>query len=92
MASKMYEVTKFFTRTEHIHGVCAIIMNGKKFDSLPADLQKALEESAKETCKYILDIAPQKEEEGLKVLRDKGMVINTFDKAPAIVRQAAFGR
>ena len=32
------------------------------------------------------EIAPNKEEEGFKFLREKGMVINPFDKAPAIQR------
>ena len=53
---------------------------------MPSDLKKALEEAAAEVCNYMFDIAAQKEEDGLKILRDKGMVINTIDKAPAIER------
>ncbi len=86
VASKIYEVTKFFARTEHLFGVCSIIANAKKLDSLPADFRKVFEDSAKEACNHILDVAAQKEEEGFKVLREKGMVLNTFDKGPAIER------
>jgi tripartite ATP-independent transporter DctP family solute receptor len=85
-SSKMYEVTKYVARTEHLYGVCFITANARKIDSLPADLKKALEESAGEACGYMFDIAAQKEEDGLKILRDKGMVINTFDKPPAVDR------
>jgi len=85
-SSKMYEVTKYLARTEHLYGVCFITANARKIDSLPADLKKALEESAGEACGYMFDIAAQKEEGGLKILRDNGMVINTFDKPPAVER------
>jgi tripartite ATP-independent transporter DctP family solute receptor len=86
VASKIYEVTKFFARTEHIHSVCCITANSKKIDSLPSDLQNALMDAVKEACSYTFDLAPQKEEEGFKVLVTKGMTINPFDKAPAIAK------
>jgi len=85
-SSKMYEVTKYLARTEHLYGVCFITANAKKLDGLPPDLKKALEEAATEACHYMFDIAAQKEEDGLKILRDKGMTINVFDKAPAVER------
>ena len=86
VASKMYEVTKYVARTEHLFSVCTIIANSKKVDSLPAELKKALQDAARESCDYTFEIAPNKEEEGFKFLREKGMVINAFDKAPAIQR------
>jgi TRAP-type transport system periplasmic protein len=85
-SSKMYEVTKYLARTEHLYGVCFITANTRKIDSLPPDMKKALEEAAGEACSYMFDIAGQKEEDGLKILRDKGMVINTFDKTQATER------
>jgi len=85
-SSKMYEVTKYLARTEHLYGVCFITANARKIDSLPPDLRKGLEEAAGEVCSYMFEIAGQKEEDGLKILRDKGMVINTIDKAPAVER------
>jgi len=84
VASKMYEVTKYVARTEHLFSVCTIIANSKKVDSLPAELKKGLEDAAREACDYTFEIAPGKEEEGFKFLREKGMVINSFDKGPAI--------
>ncbi len=85
-SAKMYEVTKYLARTEHLYGVCFITANARKIDALPPDLKKALEEAARESCGYMFDIAGQKEEGGLKILRDNGMVINTFDKPPAVER------
>ncbi len=85
-SAKMYEVTKYLARTEHLYGVNMLMANGKKVESLPADIRKALEEAAREACDYTFDLAKQKEEEGLKVLREKGMVITTFEKGPAIER------
>jgi tripartite ATP-independent transporter DctP family solute receptor len=86
VGSKIYEVTKYFSRTEHIHGVCCMTANAKKVDSLPPDFKKALLESAREACDYVFEIAAQKEEDGFKVLREKGMIITTFEKGPAIER------
>jgi len=85
-AMKMYEVTKFFARTDHIHIVCLVTANAKKIDFLPPELKKVLEDAVTEACNYIFDIAAQKEEEGFKVNAQHGMIINAFEKGPAIER------
>jgi TRAP-type C4-dicarboxylate transport system substrate-binding protein len=79
----MYEVTKYLARTEHLYGVCVMTGNSRKIDALPPELKKVLVDAAHEACSYMFDIAAQKEEEGLKVLRDKGMIIHPFEKGPA---------
>jgi TRAP-type transport system periplasmic protein len=85
-SAKMYEVTKFLARTEHLYGVNMLTANGKKVESLPAELRKALEEAGREACNYTFELAKQKEEEGLKLLGEKGMTITTFEKGPATER------
>jgi tripartite ATP-independent transporter DctP family solute receptor len=82
-SAKMYEVTKYLARTEHLYGVCVMTGNSRKIDALPPELKKVLVDAAHEACSYMFDIAAPKEEEGLKVLRDKGMIIHPFEKGPA---------
>lgn len=84
VTQKMYEVTKYVARTEHLFGVLLLTVNAKKLDALPADVKKGVEEAAREACNYARSLAPEKEQAALKVLKDKGMVINDFDKAQAV--------
>ena len=43
---KTYEVQKYLVLDGHIAGIMAYIINGKFYDSLPADLQKVVNVAA----------------------------------------------
>ena len=47
-AGKMYEVSKFLSRTYHIFVDCNLIVSEKVYASLPAEIQKTLYAVAKE--------------------------------------------
>jgi TRAP-type C4-dicarboxylate transport system substrate-binding protein len=44
--AKLFEVTKFLTKTGHINLITGMVTSGAWFDSLPADLQKVLRDEA----------------------------------------------
>src|SRR5690606_772286 len=44
--SKLFEVTKYLTKTHHINLITGLVTSGGWFDSLPADLQKVLRDEA----------------------------------------------
>lgn len=90
VTQKMYEVTKYIARTEHLFGALVLTANPKKLDSFPADVKKAVEEAAKEACDYARSIAPEKEQAAYKFLKDKGLVVNDFDKASSIEKSKGY--
>jgi len=49
---KLYEVAKFCLETGHITEDNSYVMNAKSFQKMPADLQKAILESAKEAADF----------------------------------------
>ncbi len=80
--SRLYEVTKYVTKTKHIQLVTGLIGSAAWFDKLPADLQKIItEESVKAgdyASKLTLDSLAQIE----KDIQAKGMVVSEVDLAP----------
>jgi tripartite ATP-independent transporter DctP family solute receptor len=44
--AKLFEVTKYLTKTGHINLITGMVTSGAWFDSLPADLQKVLRDEA----------------------------------------------
>ena len=51
-SSKLYEVQKYMSFTNHGYTPLLVVMNKAKFDGLSPELQKALLESAREAGKY----------------------------------------
>ncbi|MBN6067101.1 TRAP transporter substrate-binding protein [Aggregatibacter actinomycetemcomitans] len=51
-SSKLYEVQKYFSFTNHGYTPLIVVMNKAKFDSLSPQLQQAIVESAQEAGKY----------------------------------------
>jgi TRAP-type C4-dicarboxylate transport system substrate-binding protein len=82
--ARMYEVTKYITKTEHFQLANFIMVGEKWFSTLPAEYQQILMEECKkasvENAQKILVAAENFE----KQMVDNGMVINQIDKAPFI--------
>lgn len=81
--NKYYEVTKYLSLTNHTYSPLIFMISMKTWNNLPADIQKAIEESAKET----IPIERQKNGENTKKLLDdlqaKGMQVNKVDDPQA---------
>lgn len=80
---KLYEVQKYLTLTNHGYTPLLVVMNKAKFDSLPADEQKALIESAQEAGKYQRQLNAEKEEKMLAEMEKSGLeIIRDVDTKP----------
>lgn len=90
VTQKTYEVTKYVAKTEHAHAICVVAINAKKLDSLPAEIKKAVVDTAKEAILYVNEIAPKKEQESFEFMKSKGMTINDFDKKPVLEKAKAY--
>lgn len=55
-SSKFYEVQKYLSLTNHAYSPSIAIMNKVKFDAMPADIQKALIDSARDAAAFQRDL------------------------------------
>lgn len=87
--SKLFEVTKYLTKTHHINLITGLVTSGGWFDSLPADLQKVLRDEALKAG----DVASYGTEDSLAQieadLKAAGMTIAEIDLTP--FREATAG-
>jgi tripartite ATP-independent transporter DctP family solute receptor len=74
---KFYEVTKYFTliRCGEIQNQPAVLVNLKKYQQLPADMQKLLVDASKDAQDWGLDIALKGTDDCLAKLKEGGMEI-----------------
>jgi tripartite ATP-independent transporter DctP family solute receptor len=74
---KFYEVTKYFTliRCGEIQNQPAVLINLKKYQQLPADMQKILVDASKDAQDWGLDIALKGTDDCLAKLKEGGMEI-----------------
>jgi tripartite ATP-independent transporter DctP family solute receptor len=77
------DVIKYYSLDEHSLTACVLLMNKKRFDSFPPDIQKAIREAGKKAENYQLDYIEQAWAESLKKIEAKGVKINRVkDKKP----------
>ena len=77
------DVIKFYTLNEHSISCNVMIVNKKKMDSLPADVQKAIREAGKKAENYQLDYIQKALAENLEKIKAKGVKVNVItDQKP----------
>lgn len=82
-SSKLYEVQKYLSLSNHGYTPLIVVMNKAKFDALSPELQKAMVEAAQEAGKFQRDLNVKNEKEIIENLRKEGVeVTETIDKAP----------
>ena len=82
-AGKFYEVQKYLTLTSHAYSPLFLVMNKPKFDSLPANYQAILIESAHDAAKYQRDLNAKQVAEIIAGVKEAGVeVIEQIDTAP----------
>ena len=79
---KLWEVSKYITKTNHIYSGAILCINEKVWESLSPDLQKIFLEAAKEAQKWERQMATTQEEKYLEELKKKGMVVFDIDQKP----------
>ncbi len=79
--SKFYEVQKYLTLDGHTYAPVSMIMNKPFFDSLPADLQEAIVQAAKNAVPRQRQAINDIEDQYLQELIDFGMIVTEPDKS-----------
>jgi len=72
---KMYEVSNFVFKTRHIMASSLIMINEKKWQSLPADIQQIVREAVDNGLQTNYQKPATTEEQDLKLFAEKGMTI-----------------
>ncbi len=77
-SAKFQEVQKFISLTGHVYTPAYVTVGAKKWGTLPADVRKALEDTAKETQAWVYETA----EKGDKELLDKILAAGVKSNVP----------
>ena len=75
------EVTGFAAMTNHMVWPSVMIANGKKFDAMPEEDQKIIREAMEAASEYGTMKRASLEEEYMKTLTDRGMVLYDMDES-----------
>jgi C4-dicarboxylate-binding protein DctP len=70
--SKLYEVQKYLTLSDHGYHGYAVIVNAKFWAGLPPAIRTQLESAMKDTSKYFNDSAVKENDDGLAQIRASG--------------------
>ena len=75
-ADKFHEVTKYYSLTRHSYPPIAYFMNMKRYQSLPADLQKVVDKSMRMGCDVHRKFEVEHEKRDFEIMRKAGVQIN----------------
>ena len=79
-SAKLQEVQKYLSLSGHVYTPAYLTVGTKRWESLPADVRKVLEDTAKETQRYVYEVAARDDDELLGKLQQSGMQVNEVDK------------
>lgn len=81
-AMKLYEVQKYLSVTRHQLVAGALIINDKYYNSLPKDMQKAVQDAARDTIAWANAYAESNEADIMKGFAEKGLTVASPDLKP----------
>ena len=84
VSAKFQEVQKFLSLTGHVYTPAYLTTGSKKWATLPADVRKVLESTAKDMQKYVYAVAEKDDNELIDKIKAAGVKVNEADK-PAFV-------
>jgi tripartite ATP-independent transporter DctP family solute receptor len=79
-SAKLHEVQKFISLSGHVYTPAYLTAGSRKWNSLPADVRKILEDTAKETQAYVHQVAEKEDRELLAKITATGTKSNDVDK------------
>ena len=79
-SAKFQEVQKYLSLTGHVYTPAYVTVGAKKWASLPADVRKILEDTAKENQAFVYERAAKDDDELLGKIKAAGVQVNTPDK------------
>jgi tripartite ATP-independent transporter DctP family solute receptor len=81
LSAKLEEVLKSVSLTHHLYNPAPLMMSKIRYESLPADQQKAIRDSAAEVLPIWRENYKKFEKQALASLKAKGLAIETVDRA-----------
>lgn len=79
-SAKLHEVQKYLSLSGHVYTPAYLTVGKAKWESLPADVRKTLEDTAKETQAYVYETAAKDDAELLGKIKAAGVQVNDVDK------------
>ncbi len=79
-SAKLQEVQKYLSLSGHVYTPAYVVVGSKKYATLPADVRKVLEDTARETQAFVYATAVRDEGDLLAKLKQAGMQVNEVDK------------
>ena len=79
-SAKFQEVQKFLSLTGHVYTPAYVTVGARKWASLPEDVRKILEDTARETQAFVYEKAARDDEELLGKIKAAGVAVNTPNK------------
>jgi tripartite ATP-independent transporter DctP family solute receptor len=79
-SAKFYEVQKYLSMTGHVYTPAYLVVSAPKWKTLPPEVRKVLEETAKETQAFVYEKAAKDDEELLVKMKSAGIKVNDADK------------
>ena len=83
-SAKLQEVQKYLSLSGHVYTPAYVLVGKTKYEKLPADVRKVLEDTAKDVQKYVYAQAEKDDNELLGKIKAAGVQVNEADK-PAFV-------
>ena len=80
-SAKFHEVQKYLSLTGHVYTPAYVTVGAKKWASLPADVRKVLEDTAKDMQAFVYATAEKDENDLLAKIKSAGVQVNEADKA-----------
>ena len=88
-SAKFQEVQKYLSLTGHVYTPAYVTVGAKKWATLPDDVRKVLEDTAKETQAFVYAAAEKDDTDLLGKLKAAGMQVNTPNKDAFIAASKA---
>jgi TRAP-type transport system periplasmic protein len=79
-SAKLQEVQKYLSLSGHVYTPAYLMVGSRKYATLPPDVRKVLEDTARETQAFVYATAAKQETELLEKLKQAGMQVNEVDK------------
>jgi tripartite ATP-independent transporter DctP family solute receptor len=89
VSAKFQEVQKYLSLTGHVYTPAYITAGSKKWATLPADVRKVLESTAKDMQKYVYAVAEKDDNELIGKIKSAGVQVNQADKAAFVAASKA---
>ena len=79
-SAKLQEVQKYLSLSGHVYTPAYLTVGARKWATLPADVRKVLEDTAKETQAFVYETAEADDTALLAKLKQSGMQVNDVDQ------------